>query len=209
MRPDRRHALASLGALALTPWLPAHAQAQEQEQERPATPPLTEGPFYPRAFPADRDADLTRVAGQRGRAAGTPLEFSGRLVDPRGKPLGGRAIEIWHCDEFGQYHHVGAPESAGDAAFQGWGEAVADGEGRFAFLTIKPPPYPGRTPHIHFTVRDGRRRVLTSQAFFEGERANERDFLYRGLGREARLVTMRLENAGGGLRGALDVVVAG
>jgi protocatechuate 3,4-dioxygenase beta subunit len=199
--PRRRQVLASLGALALTPWLPAHAQ------ERAATPPLTEGPFYPQSFPADRDSDLTRVAGRPRRAAGTTLEFSGRLLDRRGRPLAGRVIEIWHCDEYGQYHHVGMPESSGDAAFQGWGEASADGEGRFSFLTIKPPPYPGRTPHIHFTVRDGRRRVLTSQAFFEGERANERDFLYRSLGREARLVTMRLEGAGGGLRGALDVVV--
>ena len=206
MRHDRRHALACLGALALTPWLPAHAQAHD----RPATPPLTEGPFYPRAFPADRDADLTRMAGKPGRAAGTPLEFSGRLVDTRGRPLAGRAIEIWHCDGLGQYHHAGATEGAGDAAFQGWGEAVADGEGRFAFLTIKPPPYPGRTPHIHFTVRDDRRRrVLTSQAFFEGEAGNERDFLYRGLGRDARLVTMRLENAGAGLRGTLEVVLGG
>ena len=58
-------------------------------------------------------------------------------------------------------------------------------------------------------MRDGRRRVLTSQAFFEGERGNERDFLYRGLGPEAKLVTMRLENAGKGLRGALDVVLGG
>jgi protocatechuate 3,4-dioxygenase beta subunit len=201
--PGRRHALAKLGALALTPWLPGHALAQE----RTPTPPLTEGPFYPRAFPADRDADLTRVAGKAGTAAGTPLEFSGRLLDRRGRPLAGRAIEIWHCDEFGQYHLIGEPEGAGDAAFQGWGEAAADSEGRFAFRTIKPPPYPGRTPHIHFTVRDGRRRVLTSQAFFEGERANERDFLYRSLGSGARLVTMRLESAGKGLRGALHVVL--
>ena len=201
----RRRALATLGVLALTPWLPAHAQAGT----RAITPPLTEGPFYPRAFPADRDADLTRVAGKPGRAAGTPLEFSGRLLDRRGRPLAGRTIEIWHCDEFGQYHHVGEPESAGDSAFQGWGEAAADAEGRFAFRTIKPPAYPGRTPHIHFTVRDGGRRVLTSQAFFEGESGNGRDFLYRRLGGEARLVTMRLEDAGAGLRGALEVVLSG
>ncbi len=52
------------------------------------------------------------------------------------------------------------------------------------------------------------RRVLTSQAFFEGERGNARDFLYRSLGSEARRVTMRLEDAGAGLRGFLEVVLA-
>ena len=202
----RRQALASLGALALTPWLPAHGQPAE----RPATPSLTEGPFYPQSLPADRDADLTRVAGRGDRAAGKPLAFTGRLLDRRGRPLAGRVVEIWHCDEFGQYHHVGMPEASGDAAFQGWGEAASDAEGRFAFRTIKPPPYPGRTPHIHFTVRDDRRRrVLTSQAFFEGEAGNERDFLYRRLGGAARLVTMRLEGDGTGLKGALEVVLGG
>lgn len=202
-RFTRRRSLASLGALALTPWLPGHSFAQE----RATTPSLTEGPFYPRTFPADRDADLTRVAGRGDRASGTVLEFSGRIVDRRGRPLAGRVMEIWHCDEFGQYHHVGEPEAAGDRAFQGWGESAADGDGRFAFRTIKPPPYPGRTPHIHFTIRDARRRVLTSQAFFEGERGNERDFLYRRLGPDAGLVTMRLESAGAALRGSLEVVL--
>lgn len=201
----RRRALASLGALALTPWLPAHAVSPA----RSPTPSLAEGPFYPRVLPADRDADLTRVASSGRQATGTPLAFSGRVVDARGRPLAGRAVEIWHCDEYGQYHHVGEPEGAGDPAFQGWGVAGSDADGRFAFLTIKPPPYPGRTPHIHFTVRDDReRRVLTSQAFFEGERGNARDFLYRSLGSEARRVTMRLEQAGAGLRGFLEVVLA-
>jgi len=32
---------------------------------------------------------------------------------------------------------------------------------------------------------------------------------YRGLGTGAKLVTLRLENAGRGLRGALDVVLGG
>lgn len=201
----RRQALASLGALALTPWLPGHAG----EAERGLTPALSEGPFYPRRLPADRDADLTRVTGRSRTAAGTVLDFSGRVVDRRGRPLPGRVIEIWHCDEYGQYHHVGEPEGSGDEAFQGWGQSPVDGEGRFAFRTIKPPPYPGRTPHIHFTVRDTGRRLLTSQVFFEGERGNERDFLFRSLGREARLVTMRLESAGPGLLGSLEIVLGG
>lgn len=200
---QRRLIVASLPALALTPWLPAHGQPL-----RPATPPLTEGPFYPTQAPAERDADLARIAG-RSPARGAPLAFGGRVVDRRGHPLAGRVVEIWHCDESGHYHLVGQPGSGGDAGFQGWGEATTTADGAFAFRTIKPAPYPGRTPHIHFTVRDERRRrVLTSQAFFEGEAGNARDFLYRQLGAEARLVTVRLEGDARGLKGSLDVVIA-
>jgi len=56
-------------------------------------------------------------------------------------------------------------------------------------------------------LENGRRR-LTSQMFVEGEPRNERDGLYRSLGAQARLVTMKLEQAGAALRGALDVVLA-
>ena len=83
-----------------------------------------------------------------------------------------------------------------------------DAEGRYAFRTIKPVPYPGRTPHIHFTVLEGSKRRLTSQMFVEGEPGNARDGLYRSLGRDAKLVTFKLEDAGTGFKGALDIVLA-
>ncbi len=201
--PLRRRTLTGLAALALTPWLPAHAQP-----DRRPTPPMTEGPFYPTEPPAERDADLARIAG-RSPAAGTPLAFTGRIVDTRGRPLAGRVIEIWHCDEFGNYHLIGHKASDLDTGFQGWGEARTGEGGEFAFRTIRPPAYPGRTPHIHFTVRDGtNRRVLTSQAFFEGDPGNARDFLYARLGADAKRVTMRLESEGRGLKGSLEVVLA-
>jgi protocatechuate 3,4-dioxygenase beta subunit len=69
-------------------------------------------------------------------------------------------------------------------------------------------PYPGRTPHIHFTVAEGGKRRLTSQIFIEGEPGNERDGLYRHLGKDARLVTMKLADAGAASTGSLDIVVA-
>ncbi|MBK8323653.1 MAG: intradiol ring-cleavage dioxygenase [Betaproteobacteria bacterium] len=200
---NRRRALGGLAALALTPWLQAHAQPA-----RRPTPALTEGPFYPTEAALERDADLARIAG-RSPAAGTPLAFTGRVVDTRGRPLSGRVVEIWHCDEYGNYHLVGHRDRTTDAGFQGWGEARTGEGGDFAFRTIRPPAYPGRTPHIHFTVRDDRnRRVLTSQAFFEGDPGNAKDFLYRQLGEDARRVTMRLASEGRGLRGELEVVLA-
>ena len=201
---QRRRVLVWMGAATLAPLTPTPLLADE----RAATPSMTEGPFYPRSLPRDSDADLTRVEGRSERASGTPLDVSGRVLDRTGRPRAGARVEIWQCDARGQYHLVGEPESSLDPNFQGFGAVVTDAEGRYAFTTIKPVPYPGRTPHIHFTVVEGSRsrRPLTSQMFIEGEPGNERDGIYRNLGRDARLVTLKLTEASGALRGALDIV---
>ena len=202
--PDRRLFLARMGAIALAPIAATPAFAQE----RAPTPRMTEGPFYPNTFPKDIDADLTRVAGRSSVAEGKILDVSGRVLDRSGKPRAGAKVEIWQCDAYGQYHHVGEPEGSGDPNFQGFGTALTDAEGRYSFRTIKPVPYPGRTPHIHFNVLEGGKRRLTSQMFIEGEPGNARDGLYRHLGSDAKLVTMKLEDAGGNMKGALDIVLA-
>ena len=198
---DRRNFLMNAGLAAVAPLVATPALADD----RPPTPRMTEGPFYPNSFPKDIDADLTRVEGRAGVAQGTILEVSGRVVDRSGKPRTGARVEIWQCDASGSYHHVGG--SVGDENFQGFGFTTTDAEGRYAFRTIKPVPYPGRTPHIHFTVLENNRRRLTSQMFIEGEPGNARDGLYRSLGADAKLVTMKLEQAGAGLKGALDMVI--
>jgi|ERR1700674_3356679 protocatechuate 3,4-dioxygenase, beta subunit len=203
--PHRRRALAWMGALAIAPLAATPALADE----RLPTPRMTEGPFYPNTLPRDSDWDLTRVEGRAAAAEGRILDVSGQVVDRSGKPRAGARVEIWQCDAHGQYHNVGEPEGAGDPNFQGFGAVVTDGAGRYAFRTIRPVPYSGRTAHIHFTVLEGGKRRLTSQMFIEGDPGNERDSLYRQLGREARLVTLKLEDAGAGLRGALDIVLAG
>ena len=206
--PRRRRIVFGIAAGVLVPLAATPALADD----RPPTPRMTEGPFYPRSLPADTDADLTRIAGQSKPAEGEVLDVSGRVLDRAGRPRSGARVEIWQCDAFGQYHHVGAPVGSGDAAFQGFGAVLTDAEGRYAFRTIRPVPYSGRTPHIHFTVAEGGRRRLTSQMFVEGDPGNERDFLYRHLGRDARLVTMKLADAprdsGAKLRGSLDIVLA-
>ena len=199
---QRRRILSWIGASALAPLAATPALAED----RAPTPRLTEGPFYPTSFPRDTDADLTRIEGRASAAKGTILDVSGRVLDRSGAPRAGARVEIWQCDAQGEYHHVGGHD--GDPDFQGFGAVLTDADGRYAFRTIRPVPYPGRTPHIHFNVLEGGKRRLTSQMFIEGEPGNARDGLYRQLGREARLVTMRLEDAGAGFRGALDIVLA-
>lgn len=200
----RRRVIAFLGIASVAPLIPTPALAQDL----PATPRMTEGPFYPRMFPDDIDGDLTRIKGRGATARGTPLEVSGRVVDRNGRPQAGARVEVWQCDATGHYHHVGEAESSIDANFQGFGAVTTDADGRYAFRTIRPVPYSGRTPHIHFNVVEKERRRLTSQMFIAGDPGNERDGLYRRLGRDARLVTMKLSEAGGLLKGALDIVVA-
>ena len=111
--PARRRVVLWLGATALAPLAVTPVLAED----RPPTPRLTEGPFYPNTFPRDTDADLTHVEGRAGVAQGTVLDVSGRVVDRTGRPRAGAKVEIWQCDATGQYHHVGEREGAGDDNF--------------------------------------------------------------------------------------------
>lgn len=159
----RRRALGGIAAIALLP-LPLSAQAALAP-----TPAQTEGPFYPRTMPADRDADLTQVAGRSGRALGTPLYLTGRVLTRDGKPRPGAVVELWQCDALGRYHHVGDDSGPRDDNFQGYGATTADAAGRYAFKTIRPVAYPGRPPHLHIKVRPPGADVLTTQLYVRGD----------------------------------------
>ena len=66
---------------------------------------------------------------------------------------------------------------------QSYGRFLTDSKGRYYFRTIKPPSYPGRTPHIHYAVSHKNKRVLTTQLYIEGEKQNSKDFLYKAIGK--------------------------
>jgi protocatechuate 3,4-dioxygenase beta subunit len=165
----------------------ASARLLAQERALRATPAVALGPFYPDRLPSDQDADLTAVAGLPGRAAGQILYLSGRVLDTRGRPLSGARLELWQANAHGRYIHSADGDASGplDPNFQGYASLRADVEGRYRIKTIKPAPYSGRTSHLHFNAEGGRVK-LTTQMFFEGERLNERDGLYRWLSREDR-----------------------
>src|SRR5262245_35321208 len=131
------------------------------------TPMQTEGPFYPDKLPLDTDNDLIIVNDALTPAIGEITYLSGRILDTHGNPIRNATVEIWQCDGKGSYLHTkGANSENGgqrDNNFQGFGRFVTGSTGEYLFRTIKPVPYPGRTPHIHFAVKMKGHEKWTSQ----------------------------------------------
>ena len=141
-----------------------------------ATPAQTPGPFYPKTLPLDADNDLVRIAGHAREAAGTITHLFGRIVDTDGRAIAKARIEIWQCDSRGHYHHVDDGDVRRlDPDFQGYGKTVSADDGTYRFRTIRPVPYPGRTPHIHVAVTSATGRRLVTQMYVAGEALNDRD----------------------------------
>lgn len=175
------------------------------------TPRQTEGPFYPDVMPSDTDNDLVTMAESTRNAGGEILNLTGRMLNAEGAPLANALVEIWQCDMYGNYLHTdGASSRKRDVAFQGYGRTRTDADGRYSFRTIKPVPYPGRTPHIHVKAHHPNGKALTTQMYVEGDPANKRDFLYQDMSTdERRRVTVALlrDGASSPYTGAFDIVL--
>ena len=118
------------------------------------------------------------LASQRGEVTW----LNGRILDSKGDPIRNAVVEIWQCDAKGVYLHRGSSDAEKrDAHFQGFGRFVTGSSGEYLFRTIKPVPYPGRTPHIHFAVKMKGRDKFTTQCYIKGEPQNERDGVLRGI----------------------------
>ena len=174
--PDRRLFLGALGvSLFTTRGLFA--------EELTRTPAQTEGPFYPNKLPLDTDNDLLVINDTITPAVGEVTHLTGKVLDARGNPVRNALVEIWQCDANGVYLHTKDSEPKKDKQdknFQGFGRFVTGKTGEYYFRTIKPVPYPGRTPHIHFKIKQGRKSLLNTQMYIKGHTGNEKDGIWKG-----------------------------
>jgi protocatechuate 3,4-dioxygenase beta subunit len=151
-------------------------------EELVRTPAQTEGPFYPDKLPLDTDNDLLIINDSLHPGVGTITWLSGRILDLAGNPLRNATVEIWQCDNNGAYLHSGTTNAdKKDSNFQGFGRFVTGSTGEYLFRTIKPVPYPGRTPHIHLCVKMKGKKEFVTQCYIKGNPGNERDGIWRSL----------------------------
>ena len=146
------------------------------------TPAQTEGPFYPDHLPLDTDNDLHIINNGITPGVGEVTYVSGRILDAKGDPVRNATVEIWQCDAGGAYLHskTGNAEKK-DKDFQGFGRFITGSTGEYLFRTIKPVPYPGRTPHIHYKIRRQGKELLTTQLYIKGHAGNPKDGIWKGL----------------------------
>lgn len=148
------------------------------------------GPFYPVGYRGESDADLTRVAGRPGRAAGQVIEVVGRVLDAKGKPVNGARLDLWQANTHGRYDHPQDPAIMPlDPNFQGFAAIHTGFDGSWKLTTIKPGSYDSpignRPPHIHLDVAGRHARTILQMYFPEDDAANRKDTLYSALGNDA------------------------
>lgn len=137
------------------------------------------GPVFGHSMIGELDNDLIHNYARPGESAiGERIIVHGRVLDERGQSVRGALLEFWQANAGGRYRHKKETYLAAiDPNFGGCGRAITDDDGRYAFRTVKPGPYPWpngvndwRPAHIHFSVfGHGFAQRLITQMYFEGD----------------------------------------
>jgi protocatechuate 3,4-dioxygenase beta subunit len=151
--------LAASDAGAQAPRLPPTPACAD---DGPVTPAQTEGPYFKPSSP--RRASLLEPD-----VRGTRIVVEGTVLGTDCRPVPRALLDVWQADAQGRYDNAG---------FRLRGHQFTDDAGRYRLETIVPGLYPGRTRHVHVKVQAPHQPVLTTQLYFPGESANQRDFIF-------------------------------
>jgi len=168
----RRFLIGLLATAVLVRWDRFASLARAQSQSKPPTPECpdgddvtprqTAGPFYTPDSPQ-------RTSLLEPGIKGTPILVTGTVLTTDCQPVAKALLDFWQANDDGEYDNAG---------YTLRGHQFTDEHGRYRLETIVPGMYPGRTRHIHVRVQPANQRVLTTQLFFPGEAANDRDGIF-------------------------------
>jgi protocatechuate 3,4-dioxygenase beta subunit len=149
------------------------------------TPAQTEGPYFKPTSPL-------RTSLLDPGMPGTRIVVEGSVLTTDCRPVPRALVDFWQADNRGQYDNAG---------YRLRGHQFTDDTGHYRLETIVPGLYPGRTRHIHVKVQAPTQPVLTTQLYFPGESANQRDFIFNPD------LVMQVHNVEGGKLAIFDFVL--
>ena len=139
---------------------------------------------------------MIRINEEITPAFGEVTHLTGKVLDVKGNPVRNALVEIWQCDGKGVYLHTADSDKKKDQQdkhFQGFGRFATSAKGEYYFRTIKPVPYPGRTPHIHVKVKKNGKELLCTQCYINGHEGNAKDGIYKSISDPKQIANVSLD----------------
>jgi catechol 1,2-dioxygenase len=161
------------------------------------------GPFW------REHAPVTPNGGSivRSDTEGTPLFFTGVVVDKARRPIANAEVDVWHASTVGLYEN----QDPGQAEMNLRGKFFTDEDGRFAFRSVKPAGYPipmggpvgklltaqkrhpYRPAHVHCLIHKAGFKTIASQLYSSDDPMLDSDAQF---GVTPTLIARYVEHAG-------------
>jgi protocatechuate 3,4-dioxygenase, alpha subunit len=171
------------------------------------TPSQTVGPFFKYGLTPDGKYDWNDAFNNNlvtADATGDRIRIEGRVFDGDGQPVPDAMLEIWQADAQGRFADPKDKRALPNAAFRGFGRCGTDGNGDYAFDTIKPGAVPDpdgkpQAPHILLAIfARGMLMHLYSRIYLDSEAANAADPVLALVPADRRNTLIAVRQSGNG-----------
>ena len=171
------------------------------------TPSQTVGPFFKYGLTPDGQYDWNDAFTNNlvtADTSGDRIRIEGRVFDGDGQPVPDCMLEIWQADAQGRFADPKDRRALPNAGFRGFGRCGTNGNGEYAFDTIKPGVVPDpdgkpQAPHLVLAVfARGMLLHLYTRIYLDGETGNAADPIMALVPAERRATLIASREPGSG-----------
>ena len=175
---------------------------------------------YPGAENIPSTNNLLLPTGKAVPVEGQRLIITGHVMDVNCVPIKEAVVELWQTDPYGQlFLATDSDRANARPVFAGAGRTITDMNGEFTFITA----FPGvsaaarknkramTAPHVNLRINAEYFTAVTTTLFFENDRRNADDVVYKKLTaaqKEGTTLTMR-QGENGDVMGETAIVLDG